>query len=698
MNKPTTHDASRSSRWLALCLCGIAAFASADTMYLRAGEETEGQLKTIEPDAVVFEGHDGVKTLKKEEITRIQIQQARLFDDVNSASQITDPELRACIAQQPSEKDYPADGNIVLFQRRTIDLTTPGLVTETTRTIVKILRQRGQDAASTTIWYFEDADTPVIDFAITVTPDGRVLHLNDAALKNESVHSRIPDYRRLSRFRFACKEPSPGSILDVQFTVQRKRDTLLEPFYAEESFQRESPILRREVVVIAKPGTAFRHGTNDACNGQLDYAASTAEGGAVRHVWSLKRPAAGIVDEPLMPPHSTFTPILALGTDTTWSAIGTAYREALDALAPLSAPLCGKAKDLAKKGGAQAIYDFVAKTIRSVPVGQNEYRFIPYPPDKSVTRGAANELDKNILYHAMLKAAGIECAFALIRERGLGPLNEDVPSLRAFHRSAVYLLKSKTFSTTISDRLSLDALPGDLQGAKAIVFFDKGAKIVDTPAMKPKREMDETHFDARLREDGELELTVSYSAGGNAQATMRAMKDLDEQQMRHQLEEVAGHIHPGAVLRDYKTSDLADLDTPPSVTLSCTIPGYATKAGDALMLFNLPAADYNAGDVGRPAREHALFWFHAARARVTGTIELPKKFAVYGSPANVHLKNKVAAYSATFRERQGVLQFEDTFDIKMLTAPPALYAGYKRIEEARADLSRQRIILTRVDR
>jgi len=359
----------------------------------------------------------------------------------------------------------------------------------------------------------------------------------------------------------------------------------------------------------------------------------------------------------------------------------------------LSDPLGGKAVELAKQDGAAAIHDYVAKTIRTAPVPQHEFRFQPHPPDASAARNLANELDKNVLYCAMLKAAGIDCAFALVRDRGQGPLAESVPSLRAFHRSAVYLAKGRTFSTTVSDRLSFDTLPGDLQGSSALVFFDKGAKLLETPVAKPESELDETHFAGTLREDGGLDLTVTYSGTGNAQAALRTLKDLDEQQLRHQLEGVAARLHPAALLKTYKTSDLADLTVTPSVTLTCMIPGYATKAGEDLMLFNLPAVDYNAGDVGRPTREHVLFWFHAVRAHVAGSIELPKGFTVYARPENVRIKSKTVAYSAKFDVKSDVLRFEDTYDIRTLTALASAYPGYKRAQEARAGLARQRIII-----
>ena len=197
--------ARRSIRFALLTVFGalLCARALTDTIYLREGEEEGGRLLAMTAGAVRFEGRHGVKILDKTDVVKIQLQRARQFDEVQTADQITDPDLKACIESQPSPADYPAAGSVTLLERQVYDLTEAGLVKDTVRRIVKVMQQRGEDVATTSMWYFEDTDTPHVDFALTVTPDGRVLHLSDAALKNESIYASLPDYRRLARFRFA---------------------------------------------------------------------------------------------------------------------------------------------------------------------------------------------------------------------------------------------------------------------------------------------------------------------------------------------------------------------------------------------------------------------------------------------------------------------------------------------------------------
>ena len=719
------------SLWL--IVLGAALAAAGDTLYLRGAEEELGRLKQMTDDAVVFEGRDGEMVLDKAEVLRIQLQRARVFDDVETVDQIEDPDLAACVKNQPSEADFPADGSVTLLERKTYDLTEPGVVRSTTRVISKVLQQRGEGIATKSVWYFEDTDSPEIDFALTVTPDGRVLHLSDAALKVESIYARFPDYRRLSRYRFACKEPRPGSILDVQFTVTRKRDPVLEPFYGEALFRNDSPILRKEVRVITKApaitsrtGTvlaSLRAGTVGACRRQAPTrprrisaevngpaladgclsmseckrAAPAASGNAdcIELVWRLDEPQTGIVGEPLMPPKRAFVPALTLAARTTWDAIAAAYAETLAGVPPLSDALRAKAAELFETGGVEAIHNHVARNVRTAPIPHLAFSMTPSPPAEVAQRGLANELDKSFFYLRLLEAVGIECVFALVRDRDEGPIAEGVPSIRAFNRSAVYLAKAKRFSNVSSDRLGFDTLPASLQAAPALLIRPGEARLTQTQQARPKDELDATTFEAVLDADGNLDLSVTYTAKGNNAAWMRGLKDLDDSQLRNQLEQIAGHLHPAARLEDYHAADFADLAATPSLTFECAIPGYAVKAGEDLMLFDVPAIHYEAGDVGRPAREHALFWAHVSRDATTGVVRLPEAYKVYALPEGVKFDSPTVAYKARLKKRSGAIRFEDTFDLKVPEAPTEAYADYKQCKELRADLGRKRIILVR---
>jgi len=400
------------------------------------------------------------------------------------------------------------------------------------RMITKVLRQRGEDVATTNIWYFEDTDVPRIDFALTVTPDGRVLHLSDAALKNESIYARFPDYRRLARFRFACKEPRPGSILDVQYTVTRKRGGPLEPFYAEELFRLGQPILAKEVVVLVPQADASRIAA-ELTGPDVVKVTSEMNGGMVRLAWRLAEPQRGIVPEPLMPPKEEFVPMLVIGEAATWEAIAQAYAEALAELHTLPQDLAEKAVSLDTENGPEAVHNFIARAVRTAPVPHLNYRILPHLPEESFRRSLANELDKNFLYFKMLEAAGIPCAFALVRGRNQGSLVDAVPSLHAFNRSAVYLKKDGRFATVASDVLPFGALPGAMHSAPALIIEAGAGTLTTTQQPRPEDELDATRFEAVLDANGALVLEVTYSGTANVGVWMRNLKDADEQELRN---------------------------------------------------------------------------------------------------------------------------------------------------------------------
>lgn len=695
-----THKAITNSKHIMIhaavlgILLAVGSLSGADTLYLRAGEQEPGHLVSMTRDTVTFEGQDGIKILPKSEVLKIQLQRARMHDDVQTVDQITDPELKKWVEQQPSLEQLPSAGSAMLLHRRTFDLTKAGEFTETLRTITKVLRQRGEGAGTRAVSYFEDLDEPRVDYALTVTADGRVLHLDDAAFKNESIYASLPDYRRLSRVRFACKEPRPGSLLDVQTSVKRGLREFVRPFYAENLFRGSNPIFSKEVVVLI---------TEDRENELAyelygpDVVAMSREvtGGVVRLTWRLQQPQPGIIGETLMPPLEDFVPVLTIGTKTSWEAIGKFYVGAMPIGSPMEKSVSDKALELHAQGGAQAIYHFVTRDIDGVGVPQRSFRMTPSPPAETLRRGLGNGLDKNFLCYALLKAAGVDCSFALVHTRGEGKLAQTVPSLRAFNRSAIYLAKEDTFLYCANKLLPFGTLPGALHGAPVIIFEEDGVRLAATTRPEPVDEIDHTLFEARLDAQGHLDLTVTFDGQQNAGTWIRSLKDLDEQQLKIQFQQIAAYLHPAAVLKHYSTTDLEDLAIPPAATLECNIPEYAVKAGDELMLLNLPAVSYSASDVGKPVREHGLYWNHVSRQVTKGTLHLPEGYAVYALPEPTNFDSPTVSYVAKLKCESGTIVFADAYDLKVHSAPAEAYGDYKACKELRARLPLQRIILTR---
>jgi len=671
----------------------VSVAASADTLYLHGGEEEQGRLKEVTASGIVFEGRDGVKTWNKADVIRIQLQQSRQFDDVDRIEQGADPELKACHANQPGPADFPADGAVILLERHTYDLTAPGISRETKRTIVKVLQQRGEYNGTRAVWYFEDTDTPHVDFALTLTPDGRILHLSDAALKDESIYAAFPDYRRLSRLRFACKEPRPGSILDVQHTLERRLVQPQEAFYSEELFGEASPVLRKEVVVLiplAREGElAAEVSMPDAVEASREVA-----GDVVKLTWRLVKPQPGLVEEPLMPPLREMVPALTLAEKKSWQAVAAEYTSALDALAPLPAEMKEKAVVMARKGGARAIYNYVTRDIRTAPVPHPHFAATPHAAEESIRRGFANELDKNYLLYALLKAANIDCCFALVRGRYQGDIAAQAPSPRAFNRSAVYLPGEKLYVNTGSDLIEFGAMPGELYDAPALLMAADTRGLAHTQAAPLEVERDATEFEAALDADGNLEMTLRHASSGDTGGWMRSLKDLDQDALENYLRQIAANLHPAAELTGFTAGDYADLSVAPVLEMKIRVPGYAMKAGDDLLLFHVPGVEYNAADVGRATRLHDLFFEHGVRAVTKGIIRLPKGFKLYSLPEDVSTASEVADYQAHFdKDGKSALRFADEFVLKVPEAPKAAYGAYKAVREQRAHLSRQRVVL-----
>ena len=292
-------------------------------------------------------------------------------------------------------------------------------------------------------------------------------------------------------------------------------------------------------------------------------------------------------------------------------------------------------------------------------------------------------------------------SFALVRGRDAGPLYHEAPSIRAFDRSAVYLAVEEAFTSVASDLIPYGTLPAGIQNSPTLVIAHadsaQPAAVANTQLSSLDRAKIATTFDSTLGPDGTLELKVTYTGEGNTGAWMRGMKSLDQQQLGNQLQQVASSLHHAAVLKNFTCTDFTDLNITPTVTLEMTIPGFAVKAGD-LLLLNIPGVTYDAGDVGRPTREFDLFWSQVVSETTSGVIRLPDGLKPYAIPESVKFDSGPASYEAalkaTLKPNGQTIEFTDAYQLKVQTAPRDAYADYKKCHEARANLTRQRIILT----
>lgn len=669
-----------------------------DVLYMRDGEEFIGRLADVAAGEVVFSlAEGGDRTFALSEVQRVELGESRPGSSWRHVGDIEDPALvQALQTAAGADSAYARAGHVTLYRERAYVLDSTGVARNTERVIRKVLLERGKQVANGARHYLSENSKATLDFGRTVTPEGQVVPVSDAAIQDGSVYSDFPDYENLHRKNWALKKVKEGAVVDYQTTVV-ERTGLLAPFYVEVAFGDDEPTVREVLRVTVPDEVPCTLDTLRFGRGQYSKAAAA---GTTVHTWTLED-LPELISEDSMPVRPDLWPRVALAPQRSWQRLGKAYAEVLRRHLNGDRTLKGQAKALTRglKGRAdkaRALYEFVVKDIRTVPVPYPQYSLEPKDISDTFRKRYGNNLDKSLLYLGLLDEVGIRANLCLIRPQEAGALM-DVPSLAQFGDClvCVRVKHDSIYVSVTDDRLPFGALEGEHQNVKGLLVDRMRSGLITTPLLPAKDEAEERALRIEVSEDGTFTVHETARYSGQSALGLRAFKAMKDEELEKTFQQSVGAVHPNAQMVEYAISDLNDLSTPAGYDLTYRIGDYALAAGESLMAFKLPDLEYSASSVGKATRLHALDWTTRVSETSRYTVAIPEGFKVYYLPASVRFETPFLTYRAAFEEQDGQIVFSDAFERRVIQAPASAYAQYKEGIEARAQLAEEWIVLER---
>ena len=180
----------------------------------------------------------------------------------------------------------------------------------------------------------------------------------------------------------------------------------------------------------------------------------------------------------------------------------------------------GQASDLRK---AQALYNYVAKSIRYVDLSFDVAGYQPHTAAEVLANQYGDSLDKHTLLAAMFRAAGMSAEMALLPSGA--KLDTAVPSPAQFGRAI-------TVVPIEGDRIwmnaALDVVPFRLlaiqlrQKSALLVSPDGSGKIVETPVDPPFASEQHVAIEGAVSELGKLTASAHYTVRGDTELVLRS--------------------------------------------------------------------------------------------------------------------------------------------------------------------------------
>lgn len=675
-----------------------ATVAPPDVVYLEEGDEIRGRLGGVTDGRLVFRSEEG-ESLDWDlgAVQRVSLGKARRFAGAGRIEEIDDPVLRQAWADAPAPEEFPDAGYAVLHTEATYLLEPSGASVRVDRMILKILKDRGKSAANVVVKYLGGEERPEIDYALTVAPDGTVVHLGDAAISDSAAHSEVPEYDRARLLKFALPQAEIGTVLDYRFIVRRESSDALHPFAGLEGFRSSEPIRAKVVRVVVPRGTRLNYAARKIPRGSFS---RYRVGGDDVYQWRIEGQDA-VVSEPMMPPSIDCLPVVAFSAGSTWADVVGAFAGAVDGsmavadgLASYAAATVGDAEGDA---AARALYERVVREVRQAPVPPSDYQYAPRPAADVLAKGVANAIDKPFLLYALMREAGLDVELVLVRNQNRGATFPSVPSVSQFEAALVLYRSPAGGLHTLSpgsDRVPFGVLPAAYQGTTWLRRQGR-APLGPSPLAGVEDEGRVLTFAMALDEEGTLEVSKRVRLRGQQAIAFRSLKESQDEEIRRQFQQAVSEVDPRAELGSYRLSDLGDLEAPVEYEITYRLPDYALRSGQRMLAFRIPELDYTAALVAKPERNFDLDWDTVLGMETSVELRLPPGFRVYYRPASVVTDSGWIRFEATFEEEDGVLRYADRYRRGELRRPAADYGDLRECLQVRARLSREYVVLER---
>ena len=367
--------------------------------------------------------------------------------------------IREAIDTAPSQKDYPEDGAVVLWESVDVDIDEKSRYIYSTRRVVKILNEDGADLGEISIPYMRGKDDVTIHHARTFTPDGRVveLDLNDVIPDippPSAVDAGLYVDARLMHFRLP--EISDGCIIDYAYSTNNLGHVMRGEFWRKVYFQGSQPVqYYRFTVHIPKKkhlnyqvSGASAVPTSLQSSSFLDIKPTITENNYIRTYTFEARDVPSLKEEYLMPAPQDLAYSISISSIDSWDKLVTWYATLIREQDTITPEITKKTEQIlrgawSRKEKVKRLYEYVATNIQYLGYELGIWAIKPYPADFVLKIGKGDCKDKTTLLSTMLSSAGINSYPVLISAgdtRGVnahlsdgGSEVEAVPSLAYFN-------------------------------------------------------------------------------------------------------------------------------------------------------------------------------------------------------------------------------------------------------------------------
>ncbi len=291
---------------------------------------------------------------------------------------------------------------------------------------------------------------------------------------------------------------------------------------------------------------------------------------------------------------------------------------------------------------------------------------------------------------AMLKAIGIEAAYAGVRTADRGPVFWEVPQAQTNH-----IITYVPAQAGIEKELFLDGtarygnmfyLPDRDQGIEALVLDGKGHQILTTPLLPAETSTMASRLQARIV-GNKLIAEVEERWTGWFASRHRARLNVEGKRSEELTKEIA-YRFPGARISADRYQGLADLGPEASVRFHMELADRVRREGNTLRINLLWPSNLVRSTARKPERHADVFFVVRTNMELSATLQVPAGSKVLRLPEHLLIDNDLLHFKQECNLNLATVTCTRNLRFKSRRVPKARYQQYRelcrRIDRAEA--------------
>lgn len=593
-------------------------------------------------------------------------------------------EVNGLIQNAPSADMYPDAGVINLLDEDIVEVFEDGRCRETIHVVFKILNSRGRDSGDIEIGYNSRTEAASIIYARTITPEGKIVPLNENAVKIVTPYSSYPSYSDYKELTFSLPGVTVGSIVEYKVVKEKKKPDIVGKFSGGFYFQAYDPTCVCRYKVITPRDMNLKHLVLNPLGGIELSPDIIHDGNKKIYLWEYKN-IPQIIREKSMPPTGEVAFRILVTTMNSWEEFSDWWRGQIEGKTEADEAIRKKVADLTRglsgsKDKAGVLFDYVKREIRYVSIDLGKSGYEPENAKKVFQNKYGDCKDKSTLLISMLRAAGIPAYYVLIPTNSMENVIRDFPYPFQFNHCIVAVENEGKyhFVDAVSQTNRFDYLSNSDQNRGVLIFDDQKIVFAKTPLALPVENGSYSQSRIKIGLDGSIECEVKDSSLGGKEASLRSFFIKKRPtEIKESLEERVDYISSGGTLLTYAHSDPSNFKERFEVTFKYNAKDYCRKAGD-IMIFDVPEIWKGCPATGKKDRRYPIVVRNNSYSKDEVEFTIPESYEVYYLPEPLEIRNQYFEFRSSYRREGERIFYEGEWVRKAIEIPPEECASYQR--------------------